>query len=106
MKLLNKLKSDRKDLINNLNDNIEALEKIVLEKQAEIERLRNIVKADLLTAKEDFKLSLSDITKIRAEAIKEFWERLKLKKAAVDSWVVYVESGDNLVKEMVGDDNA
>ena len=41
-----------------------------------------------------------------SEAIREFWERLKLKKAAVDSWVVYVESGDNLVKEMVGDGDA
>lgn len=40
------------------------------------------------------------LEQIKTEAIKEFWERLKLKKAAVDSWVVYVESGDNLVKEM------
>ena len=40
------------------------------------------------------------VTQIKAEAIKEFWERLKLKKAALDSWVVYIESGDNLVNEL------
>ena len=58
-----------------------AKSELVDEQQAEIERLRNIVKADLLTAKEDFKLSLSDITKIRAEAIKEFADELFTKFA-------------------------
>lgn len=48
------------------------------------------------------------IRTIRAEAIKEFAERVKEKayeiKGAYD--VVEVDTIDNLVKEMVGDDNA
>ena len=41
MKFLNKLKSDRQNLINNLIENIESLEKLAFEQQAEIKRLKD-----------------------------------------------------------------
>lgn len=40
MKYLNKLKLDRKELINNLCESIDALERIAFEQYAEIERLK------------------------------------------------------------------
>ena len=81
---------------------------LINRQKAEIEELRNIVKTDLLTAKEDFKLSISDITKIRAEAIKEFAERLtdKAPNITEERFHILRNEIDNLVKEMVGDDNA
>ena len=101
MKFLNKLKSDRKDLINNLNENIVSLEKIAYEQQAEIERL----KAEANCA-DGYADALVERTK--TEAIKEFAERLK-EKAWIGMWEsvehVDVDDIDNLVKEMVGDDN-
>ena len=136
---LNKLKNDSQEIINNLQETVDSLIKIAFEYQtenealnekinrqkAEIEELRNIVKTDLLTAKEDFKLSISDITKIRAEAIKEFAEKLhdifvsKVKKyyckikeeysfKFLESYLVddVLSNIDYVKKEMVGDDNA
>lgn len=51
--------------------------------------------------------ALDDLEKEKAEAIKEFAERLKEKAFPDDSisceMVVYVENIDNLVKEMVGE---
>ncbi len=43
-------------------------------------------------------------SEIRAEAIKEFWEKLKKEKVTHKNFgeMVYVEDGDNLVEEMVG----
>ena len=79
---------------------------LINRQQAEIEELRNIVKADLLTAKEDFKLSISDISKIRAEAIKEFESKV-IEMAYIDDYfdlVVNVASIEAIAKEMVGDD--
>lgn len=45
--------------------------------KAKIESLRNTVKTDFLTVTEKLKLSQSEIGDIRAEAIKEFAEKLK-----------------------------
>ena len=55
----------------------ETLRDEIAELQAENERLRNTVKTDFLTATEKLKLSQSDIVEMRAEATKEFAERLK-----------------------------
>ena len=85
---------------------IKAILDLINRQQAEIEELRNIVKADLLTAKEDFKLSISDISKIRAEAIKEFESKV-IEMAYIDNYfdlVVNVASIEAIAKEMVGDD--
>ena len=50
---------------------------LINRQKAEIERLRNTVNTDFLTVTEKLKLSQSEIGDIRAEAIKEFAERLK-----------------------------
>ena len=96
MKILEKLKNDRQDLISKLCDNIDSLERIALEQQAEIERLeeenrglRKICDRALKTYKET-----------KAEAIKEFAERVKQEiNFPLAVWKVF----DNLVKEMVGE---
>ena len=54
----------------------EALNDEISDLKAEIERLRNTVKTDFLTAREQLKLSQSEIGQIRAEAIKEFASKL------------------------------
>lgn len=51
---------------------------LINRQQAEIERLSNTVKTDFLTVTEKLKLSQSEIGDIRAEAIKEFAELVKL----------------------------
>ena len=102
--LINRLKADNKKL-----ENIERLaDKTIATLTAEIENLRNIVKTDLLNAKYDFKLSLSDIAEIRAEAIKEFWAKVKEEKITHRNLgeIIYVEIGDEVLKEMVGDSDA
>ena len=132
MKLLNKLKSDRQDLISNLLDNIESLEKLAFEQKAEIEYLKKVIET---MTNNDFRIAIvckEQIDKMKAEnlelldmcakqgeeAIKEFAERLKKKSQPTifcDNSIqktrnVYyrIEETDidNLVKEMVGDDNA
>jgi archaellum component FlaC len=116
LKFLNKLKSDRQDLINNLNENIVSLEKIAYEQQAEIERLQEENKNHkaVIEAIEDtinplpFETDFDKAIKTaKTEAIKEFAERLKEKAMQKFDWNEYVEVEeiDNLVKEMVGDDN-
>ena len=42
-------------------------------------------------------------TQIRAEAVREFAERLKEKKRELDRFILYDEDIDNLAKEMAGD---
>ena len=75
--------------------------------KAEIERL----KADKYIIKENGELvplPRSDVKQIKAEAIKEFAERLKERTATFYSAVGIREEADNLVKEMTegGVDNA
>jgi cell division protein FtsB len=88
----------------------ETLQKYIAEQKAEIERLHSEVKETRATID-----SFTDIGKlyseIKAEAIKEFAERLKAKEAThfckCGQPFVYTDlfNGeiDNLVKEMVGD---
>ena len=75
--------------------NLAALD-LINSQQAEIERLKYNLKAVL------------DERADHSEAIKEFAERLKENSIATFSWngVVLVEEIDNLLKEMVGDNNA
>ena len=66
----------------------------------------------------DFYDRIDDIKKAKSEAIKEFAERLKEKRysrpmsqaeyfgLSEEKWVVNVDVIDNLVKEMVGEDDA
>lgn len=107
MKLLNKLKSDRKDLINNLNENIVSLEKIAYEQQVEIERLQGLLK-EWKTA--GYKYADS-IDLIKTEAIKEFSEKFNSLLANLGDYhalcVYEIKDRLDIVKnEMVGDDNA
>ena len=109
MKFLNKLKSDRQDLINNLNENIVSLEKIAFEQQAEIERLQK--KVDYLkdaNKRNDAHLHVRLVEQAKSEAIKEYAERLKEKAPNIteERFIILRNEIDNLVKEMVGDDNA
>ena len=73
---------------------------LINRQKAEIERLKGMVSQNegVLPRYEQL---------IKAEAIKEFAERLKENSIATFSWngVVLVEEIDNLLKEMVGDND-
>lgn len=93
MKLLEKLKTDRQDLISKLCDNIDSLERIAFEQQAEIERLKT-----KLDTQETF------CKRIHDESIKGFAEWLKEKgNMSKDGLIVVDYQIDDLVKKMVGD---
>lgn len=74
------------------------LEKKTEEQQAEIERLKN--------ANDSFTDIGKLYSEIKAEAIKEFAERLKERRGVNFPFTrtVFVEDIDNLVKEMVGEE--
>ena len=72
---------------------------LINRQKAEIERLRNTVKTDFLTVTEKLKLSQSEIRDIRAEAIKEFAERLKEKLYGIPT--VYNSHFSRLVDTLV-----
>lgn len=122
MKILEKLKNDRQDLISKLCDNIDALEKIALEQQAEIEKLKKIEHfADKTIEKQSAEIerlqeenrglrkicdrALKTYKETKAEAIKEFAQTLKhlINRDLYHSGSNIVEKIDNLVKEMVGE---
>lgn len=87
---------------------LSAIPDLINRQKAEIERLRNTVKTDFLTVTEKLKLSQSEIGDIRAEAIKEFAERLKtylLLPTVKEMSVVTANDIDNLVKEMTEGEN-
>lgn len=65
--------------------------------QKNIERYKGVIK-----------IIEKDIAKAKYEAIKEFAERLKEETLTTDKFgeILLVQDIDNLVKEMVGDDNA
>ena len=111
MKLLNKLKDDRQNLINSLLDNIKSLERIAFEQQAEIERLEQFyddMQDAIYSFREDHVKVKFFKKEIETKAIKEFAERLKEKKSyyiETDNsckWFkgVSADDIDNLVKEM------
>jgi cytidylate kinase len=79
----------------------ETLQKCIAEKDAEIERLNELVVYNASCATRLHK----DLFNAKAEAIKEFAERLKEKAERYDDEEFYVndEDIDNLVQEMVGD---
>ena len=108
MKILNKLKSDRQDLISNLLDNIESLEKLAFEQQAEIEMLKENNQKLYEEMAERQKEEVAIAKRMgKSEAIKEFAERLKaVSHPYADTQIVFELQIDNLVEEMAGDDNA
>ena len=87
------------------NHNLPLLALDLLKKQqAEIERLK--CETGKLLPKNcpyavQMEISSNLETKIRAEAVKEFWERLKAQNT-MDEKIISVKSGDDLVKEMTG----
>ena len=123
LSIINRLQDEREALINGQ----ETLQKTIVEQKAEIERLKKgrLINADELFAKfaghsdyhgdtilcvieamsegkfVDVARPL-DTDKIKTEAIKEFWDRLKKEKVTHKNLgeMVYVEDGDNLVKEL------
>ena len=100
--LINRLQAQNKDLaetVHNLTIEKDALFDKVEELKAEIERLKTNLNVEL----ENFATEYDD--KIKAEAIKEFAEKLRA------DWLFggkdgkpYRETIDNLVKEMVGEE--
>ena len=94
---------------------IELSDKTIKAQSAEIERLEKArqKQAQFLGEERGQKYELiNKITKAKSEAIKEFAERLTdkadlIKVNAFDSkWAISQDDIDNLLKEMVGDDNA
>lgn len=76
--------------------------KFVKRQQAEIERLKNYEELyeDLKTENlETIRLIQGSINSARAEAVKEFWERLKSANT-LDERIISAATGDKLVKEM------
>lgn len=78
---------------------------LIRKQQAEIERLK--CEMGKLSPKgcpyaAQMEVSNNLETKIRAEAVKEFWNRLKAQNT-MDERIISVKSGDDLVKEMAGD---
>lgn len=132
--MLGKLKNIKNNLIDNLNENIAALENIVFEQQKEIERLKSggLINADELFTKfaghsdyhgdtihciiqcmaEGKTVDVAeplDTSKIKSEAIKEFVKKFEKKIKDVkftlgQTWEIQNALKDTL-KEMVGDDN-
>ena len=68
---------DGDDLLRPCNHNlvIDAIS-LIKSQEAEIECLRNIVKTDFLTVREQLKLFRSEIGQIKSEAVKEFASKL------------------------------
>ena len=79
---------------------------LIKRQEAEIERLQGLLSG---WKTEAYKPS-DNIDNIKSEAIKEFWEDLKKQSfqgcdCAIPDDVVFVEDGDNLVAEIVGESN-
>ena len=75
---------------------------LINRKNAEIERLtvpKELIDDDFCGVVCEFAEEL--IKKAKAEAIKEFWGKLK-EQNTMDARIVSVASGDNLLKEMTG----
>jgi phage-related minor tail protein len=80
---------------------IEVAHELINQQKAEIERLRNTVKTDFLTVTEKLKFSQSEIGEIRAEAIKEFAEKLKDKLLSKGFYPVILKNSiQEVIEEM------
>lgn len=120
MNFLEKLKNDRQDLISKLCDNIDSLERIALEQQAEIDYLTNKLECLLCHAtdgrlsKHNYPLKVMETGVTDAmngnynqgydDGIKEFVERLK-QGCPGDLLVISFDALDKLGEEMTGGDN-
>ena len=69
---------------------------LIKKQQAEINRLKKY------DEERDIRLHARLIANAKNEAIKEFWNRLKAQNT-MDERIISVKSGDDLVKEMVGE---
>ena len=83
--------SDKNCLFHHHSDAIN----LIRQKQAEIKRLYNNISAMAITMRNSAK-------ETRNEAIREFWDILKAQNT-MDERIISVKSGDDLVKEMVGE---
>jgi hypothetical protein len=99
LNLINRQKAEKEALIAGQ----ETLQKHIAEQKSEIEMLNGYINTNCIDCA-GCKQWKCDCSNIKAEAIKEFAERLKTKASDFEFgkavWVVYI---DNLVKEMVGD---
>ena len=94
-------------------DVVAKMQEIINRQQAEIERLKaeKVIACSLIPVRgcgkveTKMKMFSQAVESIENEAIKEFAERLK-EKNRYPNGTIYVEWIDNLVKEMVGDNNA
>lgn len=76
---------------------------LINRKQSEIEMLRSNIKTDFLTVTEKLKLSQSEISEIRTEAIKEFAKsisRLSFSDEENGESMMYLQDVYDLVEEM------
>lgn len=97
-----------KDCTANLN--VEIID-LIARQQAKIERLNKRIKEQkhALFEQQSYTADLQkQILAAKFEAVKEFVNRLKEKKlqSTMDKRIISMEMIDNLVKEMVGEDNA
>ena len=105
MNFLEKLKIDRKNLVNSLCENINSLEKIAFEQQTEIEKLNIELQAmrgsanSYKKAYEELRQEQLDLIRsikhVKSEAVKEWSEKLQDE--------IGFDCIENLVKEMAGD---
>lgn len=98
------------DLIDRLKAEIEALDFLIKESNKLVERQDkaiNRLQADNSSMQSTLAKMSMGVEEAKAEAIKEFAERLKKEKFTHTNFgeLVYVEDIDNLVKEMVGDND-
>ncbi len=96
------------DMLNKQKEEIEKFERILFYGDAVIKKQE----AEIETYLHSIKLLEKDVQTAKFEGIKEFWSRLQEEQEYLigidDKFKPYVsvEDGNNLVKEMVGDDNA
>lgn len=104
MKFLNKLKTERQDLISSLNENIEALEKIAYEQQIEIDNLHHYKQSYEELKAEHLEL-IRNIKPCQTEAIKEVVKKAKMECARIFNMkdrMTMLIALDAIEKEMVG----
>lgn len=95
------------DMQNEMTDTIINLEELLAEKNAEIERLEDLLKRHQRNTDRIRLITAETAKKIKAEAYKEFAERLKdmhkCNTTSVVSLVTVFDNINNLVKELIGE---